>query len=97
MLPASAQEYGAPAYSTWQAGWDHWNYDRHHVILGTVDSFSPYRLTISRENGRVQTVDLKRGTVILPTGATPTTGERAALVGYFSDGTFIVNRLILRS
>ena len=35
------------------------------------------------------------GTVIFPTGATPTMGERVALVGYYSSGTFIANRVIL--
>jgi hypothetical protein len=98
-LPVAAQtydQYGVPTYTTWQPGWDEYRYDRHHVMLGTVDSFAPYRLTITRRNGVTQTVDLKRGTSIFPTGATPSTGERVAIVGYYSNGTFIVNRLILR-
>lgn len=94
-LPAVAQS-DVPSYTTWQSGWDTYQYDRHHVILGTVASFAPYRLTVTRRNGDVQTVDLKHGTVIYPTGATPTAGERAALVGYYSNGTFIANRVILR-
>lgn len=94
-LPAVAQN-DVPPYTTWQPGWDTYQYDRHHVILGTVASFAPYRLTVMRRNGNVQTVDLKNGTVIFPTGATPTTGERVALVGYYSNGTFIANRVILR-
>jgi hypothetical protein len=53
-------------------------------------------LTVARRNGMVQTIDLKHGTVIYPTGATPTQGERVALVGYYSSGTFIANRVILR-
>jgi hypothetical protein len=65
------------------------------VILGTVAAFTPYRLTVARRNGNVQTVDLKHGTVIYPTGATPTTGQRVGLVGYYSNGTFIANRVIL--
>jgi hypothetical protein len=96
-IPASAQEYvnGVPVYSTWQPAWDAGRYDRHHIMLGTVTGFSPYRLTIARNNGVVQTVDLKNGTIIVPRGATPTQGERAALVGYWSGGTFIVNRVVL--
>lgn len=94
-VPASAQDYGVPAYTTWQSDWDAYHYDRHHVILGTVSSFSPYRLTVQRRNGNVQTVDLKNGTVIFPTGATPGTGQRVALVGYYSNGTFIASRVIL--
>jgi hypothetical protein len=98
-LPIAAQtydEYGVPAYTTWQPGWDAYHYDRHHVMLGTVDSFAPYRLVLTRRNGVTQTVDLKHGTTVFPTGATPTTGERVAIVGYYSNGTFIANRVILR-
>ena len=50
-----------------------------------------------RHNGIVQTVDLKNGTRIFPTGATPAPGERVALVGYYSNGVFVANRVILRS
>jgi hypothetical protein len=98
-VPASAQVYvqgQVPVYTTWQPGWDNYQYDRHHVMLGTVTGFSPYRLTLARRNGVVQTVDLKNGTRIFPEGATPTQGERVALVGYYSNGTFIANRVILR-
>jgi hypothetical protein len=97
-LPASAQydQYGPPpGYTTWQPGWDQYHYDRHHVILGTVNAFAPYRLTVTRHNGNVQTIDLKNGTVIYPTGATPTPGERVGIVGYYSNGTFIANRVII--
>lgn len=93
-LPAAAQ-YDVPGYTTWQPGWDTYQYDRHHVMLGKVGAFAPYRLTVLRRNGDVQTVDLKHGTVIFPTGATPVPGERVALVGYYSNGTFIANRVIL--
>ena len=101
--PASAQNYPygeepqyVPPYTTWQPDWDQNRYDRHHVMLGIVTGFSPYRLTIQRRNGVVQTIDLKNGTVIYPTGATPQQGERAALLGYYSNGTFIANRVVLR-
>jgi hypothetical protein len=101
VAPAYAQDYSAqddavPPYTTWQSGWDTYQFDRRHVILGIVQSFSPYRLTVLRRNGDVQTVDLKNGTIIYPTGATPTQGERVSLVGYYSNGTFICNRVILR-
>lgn len=93
-LPVAAQD-DIPSYTNWQPGWDQNHFDRHHVMLGTVGAFTPYRLTVMRHNGNVQTVDLKHGTVIFPTGATPTPGERVALVGYYSNGTFIANRVIL--
>lgn len=97
-LPAAAQYAPdqVPPYTTWQPGWDSYQYDHHHVMLGTVDSFAPYRLTLTRRNGVTQTIDLKRGTAILPTGATPAAGERVAIVGYYSSGTFIANRVIVR-
>jgi len=87
---------GVPQYSSWQAAWDRYEYDRHHVILGTVTNFAPYRLQIARRNGNVQIIDLKNGTVIRPTGATPTVNERVAILGYYSKGTFIANRVIIR-
>jgi hypothetical protein len=95
---ASRAQYapaGVPPYTTWQPDWNAHHYDRHHVILGTVADFSPYRLTVMRRNGNAETIDLKHGTVIYPTGATPAQGERVALVGYYSNGTFIANRVIL--
>ncbi|HTX58221.1 MAG TPA: hypothetical protein VMH02_01000 [Verrucomicrobiae bacterium] len=88
--------YGMPNYTTWQPGWDTYRYDKHHVVLGIVAGFSPYRITIQRRGGDFQTIDLKNGTLIFPRGATPTQGEHAALVGYYSDGTFIANRVVLR-
>ena len=98
--PAMAQPqpyYYVPPYTRWQPGWNHYRFDRHHVILGEVTGFSPYRLTIVHRNGMVQTIDLKPGTMIFPRGATPTQGERAAVIGYYSNGTFIANRVVLRT
>jgi hypothetical protein len=104
MVPASAQEvsvvvdgHGVPAYQTWQAQWDRYHYDRRHVILGTVANFQPFRLQVARRNGNVQMIDLKNGTIILPTGTTPMINERIAVVGYYSHGTFIANRVLVRS
>jgi hypothetical protein len=83
------------SYSTWQPGWDTAQYDRQHVILGTVSSFAPFRLQVARADGSVQTIDLKNGTVILPTGETPAANERVAVTGYYNHHTFIANRVIL--
>lgn len=84
-----------PQYVRWQDAWERYEFDRHHVILGTVTGFAPYRLQIARRDGHVQTIDLKNGTVILPTGATPMRNERVAVVGYYSRGTFIANRVLI--
>lgn len=94
VLPAAAQQV-VPHYDRWQASWDTYQFDRRHVILGTVASFQPFRLDVARRDGVVQMIDLKNGTVILPTGATPATNQRVAVVGYYSKGTFIANRVIL--
>ena len=89
--------HGVPVYERWQPAWDRFEFDRHHVILGTVAKFEPYRLQVARRNGNIQMVDLKNGTVILPTGATPMMNERVAIVGYYSHGTFVANRVLIRS
>jgi hypothetical protein len=105
-LPASAQDANAPmaapmnatdgpVYTNWQPAWDQGQFDRRHVILGTVSQFQPFRLQVARTNGTVQTIDLKNGTRIFPRGETPSTNERVAIVGYYSNGTFIANRVIL--
>ncbi len=94
---AFAQQYGyARVYTTWQPGWDRYEYDRRHVILGSVVHFRPYRVTVERPDGNVQTIDLKNGTVIHPIGATPHRGDRIAIYGYYSNGTFVANGLVLR-
>jgi hypothetical protein len=102
--PAGAEEimlvagpHNVPTYTQWQPGWDRYEYDRHHVILGTVANFQPFRLQVARRNGHVQTIDLKDGTVILPTGTTPLPNERVAILGYYSHGTFIANRVIIHA
>ncbi|MBD5634466.1 MAG: hypothetical protein IAI49_08315 [Candidatus Eremiobacteraeota bacterium] len=94
--PVAAQTYYGPVYNEWQPAWDRFEFDRRHVILGTVAAFQPFRLTIVRRNGDAQLIDLKHGTVILPNGATPSPGERIAVIGYYSAGTFIANRIVLR-
>ena len=94
---ASAQQYGyGPAYTSWQPAWDRYEYARRHVILGEVIHFRPYRVDVQRPDGNVQTIDLKNGTVIHPIGATPHRGDRIAIYGYYSNGTFVANGMVLR-
>ena len=76
--------------------WPFWDVVPNHEIVGTIVAFEPYRLQVQRPNGRIQLVDLKDGTIIQPRGATPGPGERVAMLGYYSNGTFIVNRMMLR-
>ncbi len=82
--------------SAWQTAWDSGGYDRNHVLVGVVNSFAPFRLTLIEPQGGTMTVDLKQGTVIRPTGDTPSTGQHVAVFGYWSNGTFIANRVVLR-
>jgi hypothetical protein len=102
---ASAQDdngYGRfdPTYNTynhWMPAWDNGEYDRHHVLIGSVASFKPYRLLLASHQGSETTqVDLKNGTIIRPEGTNLTPGMRVAVMGYWSKGTFIANRVILR-
>ena len=65
-------------------------------MVGTVGKFTNSRLTIANTAGDTTIVDLKEGTVIRPTGSTPTAGQRVAVFGYWSNGTFIANRVVLR-
>jgi hypothetical protein len=87
-----------PEYNSvdsWQPTWDTGMYDRNHMLLGTVGSFAPFRLTMTNAQGDTITVDLKQGTIIRPTGLTPSSGQRVAVFGYWSNGTFIANRVVL--
>ncbi len=87
-----------PAYNNvtaWQNTWDNGAYDRNHVMVGTVTKYAKSRLTLQNGAGDVDVIDLKEGTVIVPTGGTPTAGQRAAVFGYWSNGTFIANRVVL--
>lgn len=87
-----------PSYNNvmaWQTTWDTGSYDRNHMMIGTVGKFTKDRLTLENASGDTRVVDLKEGTVIEPTGATPTAGQKAAIFGYWSNGTFIANRIVL--
>lgn len=92
---AVALAQDAEGHQQWQAGWDQRKYDPRHVILGTVERFTPYRLDVARQSGQVQTIDLKKGTVILPANGRPAPNERVAVVGSYSNGTFIADRVIV--
>lgn len=93
MLAAAVGSLSAPASA--QTEWQRFDTGRHEM-LGMVTGFSAYRLTVRRRDGDVTTVDLKPGTVIRPRGATPVRGDRVELFGYYSNGTFIANRVLLQ-
>jgi hypothetical protein len=101
--PSTANNWNTfdPAYSavtSWNAAWDAGTYDQHHVLIGTVADFKPYRMLLQPvdPDGHATKVDLKNGTVIRPDGTQLSPGMRVAVMGYWSKGTFIANRVILR-
>ncbi|GAC1577453.1 MAG: hypothetical protein NVS3B7_10750 [Candidatus Elarobacter sp.] len=74
----------------WYNGADNGNRNRGDVLLGSVSSFSPYNLYLS--NGTH--VQLHNGTIINPTGATLTRGERVRVIGHWNnDGTYSATRI----
>jgi hypothetical protein len=90
-----------PQYDTmnaWNTTWDSGTYDRHHVLVGTVADFKPFRMLLQPANpdDHATMVDLKNGTVIRPEGTSLVPGMRVAIFGYWSKGTFIANRVVLR-
>jgi hypothetical protein len=89
--PVFAQDFG-PGSGQMMAG----GHSHHRNIEGRVLSFHAYRITIRRRNGDVQTIDLKKGTVIRPIGVTPHEGDRISVKGYYSEGTFIAREITLR-
>lgn len=103
MQAPGATGYGTfdPQYDTvnaWNAAWDTGTYDHHHVLLGVIADSKPYRLLLSPADpdSHATMVDLKNGTTIRPEGATLVPGMNVAVLGYWSKGTFIANRIILR-
>jgi hypothetical protein len=84
--------------NAWNTAWDTGTYDRHHVLLGVVTDSKPYRLLLAPADpdGHAIMVDLKNGTIIRPDGMTLAPGMNVAVLGYWSKGTFIANRIVLR-
>jgi hypothetical protein len=102
--PMQGNNYGSfdPQYDTvnaWNTAWDTGTYDRHHVLLGVITDSKPYRLLLAPADpdGHATMVDLKNGTIIRPDGATLVPGMNVAVLGYWSKGTFIANRIVLRA
>ncbi|MFY9779008.1 MAG: hypothetical protein WAJ85_00685 [Candidatus Baltobacteraceae bacterium] len=90
--PALAQAYGPPP--PWAVRY----YDSsRHVLVGVIRYAAPYRITLQvGPRGRTLPIDLKNGTVIRPTGTTLTPGMNVSVHGYWSNGTFIANRVHVR-
>jgi hypothetical protein len=91
-----SQPMNGPLPDAWDSVWDNGTYDHTHYVIGTVASFTAYRLLVARGSGETMQIDLKKGTVIRPEGLDLAPGEHVAVVGYSSKGTFIANRVVLR-
>jgi hypothetical protein len=103
MQSSGPNGYGTfdPQYNTvnvWNTAWDTGIYDRHHVLLGVIADSKPYRLLLAPADpdSHATMVDLKNGTIIRPDGVTLADGMNVAVLGYWSKGTFIANRIVLR-
>jgi hypothetical protein len=80
--PASAQVYyQAPV--------------RAHEVRGVVTSFYRYGMSIDSRGQNIP-VQLHQGTIIEPLGASVQPGMRVVLFGYWTNGVFAANRIILR-
>ena len=84
--------------TTWNPTWDTGTYDHRHVLIGTVADSKPYRILLapSDPTSHSTMVDLKDGTIIRPEGTSLVAGMHVAMFGYWSKGTFIANRVVLR-
>jgi hypothetical protein len=86
LAQADAPSWAAPYYDV-----------SSHVLRGVITNAAPYRITLQLgRNGRTLAIDLKNGTTISPTGTTLTPGMHVRIHGYWSNGTFIANRVRLR-
>jgi hypothetical protein len=90
-LPAGAQMTTYGPAPTWAAPY----YDTtSHVLTGTIVAAAPYRITVRvGERRRGLPIDLKNGTVINPVGTRLAPGQSVRIRGYWSQGTFIANRV----
>lgn len=89
VAPASAQVspyYYPPAAPAPRRGND---------LRGVVAGFGGYSMTLNVRRGQVP-VQLHRGTIIEPTGTTLQPGMRVNIHGYWSNGAFYANRIVVR-
>ena len=63
-----------------------------HDLRGVVAGFGGYSMTLNIRRGSVP-VQLHRGTIIEPIGTTLQPGMRVNVHGYWSNGTFVANRI----
>ncbi len=69
--------------------------ERAHELRGVVTSFYRYEMSVSSRGQNVP-VQLHQGTIIEPVGASLPPGVRVTLRGYWSNGVFVANRIVVR-
>jgi hypothetical protein len=74
--------------------YDHERYSRAYDLQGVVTFSEPYHMRV-RIHDDIYAVTLHDGTIIKPTGITLTPTMVVHVAGYWSDGTFIANRIIV--
>ena len=63
-------------------------------LRGTVTAFDRFNMTV-RADGQYLPVQLHQGTIINPTGLTLAPGMYVRVFGYWSNGNFEANRIVL--
>ncbi len=68
---------------------------RAHELRGVVTSFYRFEMSVGSRGENVP-VQLHQGTVIEPLGASLQPGTRVTIRGYWNNGVFFANRIIIR-
>jgi hypothetical protein len=67
-----------------------------HELRGVVTSFYRFEMSVSSPRGQNVPVQLHQGTVIAPVGASLQPGMRVVIHGYWNNGVFFANRIVVR-
>jgi hypothetical protein len=67
-----------------------------HELRGVVTSFYRFEMSVSSPRGQNIPVQLHQGTVIAPEGASLQPGMRVVIHGYWNNGVFFANRIVVR-
>jgi hypothetical protein len=69
---------------------------RGHELRGVVTSFYRFEMSVNSPRGENVPVQLHQGTVIAPVGASLQPGMRVVIHGYWNNGVFFANRIVVR-
>src|ERR1700722_14012622 len=69
---------------------------RGHELRGVVTSFYRFEMSVNFPRGQNVPVQLHQGSVIAPVGASLQPGMRVVIHGYWNNGVFFANRIVVR-